>query len=51
MSFNELINGVNGGFVSTHGQNPAHFPFPHLSHTSVTNHKTTTQKLGTTGLR
>jgi hypothetical protein len=39
MSFNELINGVNGGFVSTHG------------HTSVTNHKTTTQKLGTTGLR
>ena len=51
MSFSELIKGVNNGLVSNHGQNLAHFPFLHLRHTSVTNHKTTMQKLGTTGLR
>ncbi len=51
MSFSELIKGVNNGFVSIHGQNRVHFPFLHLRHTSVTNHKTTMQKLGTTGLR
>jgi hypothetical protein len=50
MSFNDVQNGANRGFVSTLGQNLAQFPFLFFRHTFVANHKTSTQKLGSKGL-
>jgi hypothetical protein len=49
MSFSEGIKGADSGFVSTHGQKPAYLPFLRYRRISVTNHKTSTQKLGITG--
>jgi hypothetical protein len=50
MSFSDVLEGAESGFVSTHGQKPAHFSILFLRLTSVTNRETSTQKLGIWGL-
>jgi hypothetical protein len=50
MSFNEVLKGATRGFVYSHGQKPARFPFLDSCHTSETNHPTSTQKPGTRAL-
>ena len=46
MSFSSVLKGANLGVVYSLGQKCAHFQFLLLRYTSVTDHKTSTQKLG-----